>query len=182
VIALRLLSALSLTAFVPCILSGQNPAPAPPAPMAVHRSAVIAAPAERRMIVRAVADQDMMHRMMMPDAASMFLGHAGQLQLNDSQVTRLAAIARRSAARQQAMHARMDSAMTAARSREGMQMSRDGASDGAAMMMMMSMPMQTSAERAAQHEDDRDAFSVLTADQLATAWEMMASHHPMGGM
>ena len=177
-IALRLLSALSLTVFVPCILSGQNPAPVPPSPMAAHRT-VIAAPGERRMIVRAVADQAMMHRMMMPDAASMFLGRAGQLQLNDSQVTRLAAIARRSASRMQAMHARMDSAMTAMRSRAGMQMSGDGAADGAAMMMM-SMPMQSSADRAAQHEDDRDAFSVLTADQLATAWETMASHHAMG--
>lgn len=168
-IALRLLSALPLTAFVPCILSGQNPAAsAPPSPMAAHRTAVIAAPGERRMIVRAVADQDMMRRMMMPDVASMFLGRAGQLQLNDSQVTRLAAIARRSASRMQAMHARMDSAMTTARSGDG------------AAMMMMSMPMQTSAERTAQHEDDRDAFSVLTADQLATAWETMASHHAMG--
>ena len=47
-----------------------------------------------------------MHQMMMMDAASMFLAHTGELQLTDAQVTRLAAIARRSEARQKAMHAR----------------------------------------------------------------------------
>jgi hypothetical protein len=167
------LSALSLTLFLPCVLSGQNPAP--PSPMVVHRAAM-AGPIERRMLVRGVADRGMMHDMMMTDAASMFLGHAGDLQLSDSQVTRLAAIARRSASRREAMHARMDSAMMTAHARMGSAM-HDGA-DGAAMMMV-SMPMLSSADRAAQHTDDRDAFAVLTPDQLATAWELMASHHPM---
>ena len=173
----RLLSALSLTVFLPCVLSGQNPAP--PAPVSVHRGAEMVGPIGRRMLVRAVAGRDMMHDMMMPDAASMFLGSAGQLQLSDSQVTRLAAIARRSASRREAMRARMDSAMMTAHARMGTAM-HDGADGGA--MMMVSMPMLSSADRASQHADDRDAFAVLTADQLATAWELMASHHPMGGI
>jgi hypothetical protein len=172
------LSALSLTVFLPCILGGQNPAP--PSPMAVHRDAM-AGPIEQRMLVRAVAGRNMMHDMMMTDAASMFLGAAGQLQLSDSQVTRLATIARRSASRREAMKARMDSAMMAAHARVGSAM-HDGADGGAMMMMMMSMPMLSSADRAAQHTDDRDAFAILTPDQLATAWELMASHHPLGGM
>lgn len=113
-----------------------------------------------------------MHQMMMMDAASMFLAHTGELQLTDAQVTRLAAIARRSEARQKAMHARMDSAMTAM---HGQMEARDGGAPGAMMMMRMSMP--TEAERKAQHEDDREAFSVPTPDQLATAWEMMRAHH-----
>lgn len=171
----RLLSALSLTVFLPCILGGQNPAP--PSPMVVHRAAMTG-PIEQRMLVRAVAERGMHD--MMTDAASMFLGAAGQLQLSDSQVTRLAAIARRSASRREAMKVRMDSAMMAARARVGSAM-HDGA-DGGAMMMMMSMPMPSSADRAAQHADDRDAFAILTPDQLATAWELMASHHSPGGM
>jgi hypothetical protein len=183
VIALRLSSALSLAAFVslvPGIASGQNPAPSPKTDIVTHRE-VVAGPVERRMLVRGVADRDIMFRGMMPDAASMFLGSAGQLQLSDSQVTRLAAIARRAASRRETMRAHMDSAMTAVRSRAGMEMSREGSGDGAAMMMMP-MPASSAAQRAAQHDDDRDAFAVLTPDQLATAWELMAAHHPMGGM
>jgi hypothetical protein len=44
-------------------------------------------------------------------------------------------------------------------------------------MNMMRSPMPTEAERKAQHEDDREAFSVPTPDQLATLWEMMRMHH-----
>jgi hypothetical protein len=117
--------------------------------------------------------RDGMHGMPM-DAASMFLAHTGDLQLTDAQVTRLAAIARRSEARQKAMHARMDSAMKSMH--EGMEMSRDGNGPARAMMMMR-MPMMSEADRKAQHEDDREAFSVPTPDQLATAWEMMSMHH-----
>ena len=140
-------------------------------------------PAERRMEVKrmvmarggmgAMAMAGGMHQMMMMDAASMFLAHTGELQLTDAQVTRLAAIARRSEARQKAMHARMDSAMAAM---HGKMEAADGGAPGA-MMMMMRMPMPTDAERRAQHEDDREAFSVPTPDQLATAWEMMRAHH-----
>jgi hypothetical protein len=41
----------------------------------------------------------------------------------------------------------------------------------------MRMFMPTEAERKAQHEDDREAFSIPTPDQLATAWELMSMHH-----
>jgi hypothetical protein len=68
----------------------------------------------------------------------------------------------------------MDTAMTSARS-------MDGGQDGGApmMMVMLRRAMPTDAERKAQHEDDRDAFAVLTPDQLATAWESMSMHHAM---
>lgn len=172
----RLLSALSLVVFAPFVLGGQNPAPSHQhAGMATQPAA---APAARRMILRNAVAERMPPVMM--DAASMFLGCTGELQLTDSQVTRLAAIARRAETRQTALRARMDSAMVAMRSTDGSSMPRDGAM-GEMMMTMMRMPMPTDAERKAQHEDDRDAFSVLTPDQLATAWEKMAAHHAGAG-
>jgi hypothetical protein len=109
---------------------------------------------------------------MMMDAASMFLAHTGELQLTDAQVTRLAAIARRAESREKAMRARMDSAMSHAKAEAG----HDGNGEGM-MMMRMRMFMPTEAERKAQHEDDREAFSIPTPDQLATAWELMSMHH-----
>lgn len=109
------------------------------------------------------------HGMMM-DAASMFLAHTGELQLTDAQVTKLAAIARRAESREKAMRARMDSAMTSMHA----QMEPRGGESRA--MMMMRMPMMSDAERKAQHEDDREAFSVMTPDQLATAYESMMRH------
>lgn len=114
---------------------------------------------------------------MMMDAASMLLAHTGELQLTDAQVTKLASIARRAEARQKAMHARMDSAMASMRMRA--ESEREGDGDGGGMMstMMMRMPMQMEAERKAQHEDDRDAFSVVSTDQIATAYELMMRHH-----
>lgn len=114
-----------------------------------------------------------MQEPMMMDAASMFLGHTGDMQLTDAQVTRLAAIARRSEARHKAMHARMDSMVVM---RGQSEQSEDGG--GARFSMMMRVPVPTEAERKAQHEDDREAFAVPSADQLATVWElMMARHH-----
>jgi hypothetical protein len=164
-------SALALAAVIPGILSAQNPAPAPTYRHPAMAEAA-AAPAERRMVVRSMLDRPMMAPAMMMDAASMFLGCTGELQLTDAQVTKLASIARRSQARQDAMRARMDS-IVATRSSDGQ--------DGAGMMMtvVMRRAMPTDAERKAQHEDDRDAFAVLTADQLATAWESMSMHHAM---
>jgi hypothetical protein len=117
-------------------------------------------------------------RPMMMDAASMFLAHTGDLQLTDAQVTRLAAIARRSEAREKAMRARMDSSMAAMHERV-VEAPHDGTPGARATMVMKMMrsPMPTEAERKAQHEDDREAFSVPTPDQLATLWEMMRMHH-----
>src|SRR6478735_7461973 len=48
-----------------------------------------------------------------PDVAEQLLAHTGELKLSDQQVTRLAAIARRSADRRQGMRRSMDSLMTA---------------------------------------------------------------------
>ena len=172
----RFLSALPLVAFTPFVLGGQNPATSHQYAGTATQPA--AASAARRMIVRNVVAERASPMMM--DAASMFLGCTGELQLTDSQVTRLAAIARRAQARQTAMRARMDSAMVAMRSSDGSSMPRDGAM-GEMMMTMMRMPMPTDAERKAQHEDDREAFAVLTPDQLATAWETMAAHHAGAG-
>src|SRR4051812_46201099 len=47
-----------------------------------------------------------------PDVAEQLLARTGELKLSDQQVTRLAAIARRSADRRQAMRRSMDSLMT----------------------------------------------------------------------
>lgn len=129
-----------------------------------------------------MAGRDAMPRMMMGgrmggmgmSVSEMFLAHTGDLQLTDAQVTKLAAIARRVDARQKAMRARMDSSMRAMHER--VEVSRDGGPPMAgAMMMRMAMP--SDADRKAQHEDDREAFSVVTPDQMATAWEMMMMMH-----
>ena len=182
---IKLLSALSLVVSAPCVLSGQNPAPASPPPAPRREAAPM--PAERRMEVRSmVMAKAGMRPMMMRDGggmhgmgmnvAEMFLAHTGDLQLSDAQVTKLAAIARRSEARQKATQARMDSSMKSMHER--VEVSRDGNGNGAPRaMMMMRMPMPSEADRKAQHEDDREAFSVPTPDQLATAWEMMRGHH-----
>jgi len=165
-------SAVAIAAFIPGVLIAQNPAPtyshsAMPAEGA-------AAPAARRMMAMRMMDARAMAPAMTMDAASMFLGCTGELQLTDAQVTKLATIARRSQARQAAMRARMDSAMTTARM-------SDGGQDGGAPMMMVVLrrSMPTDAEQKAQHDDDRDAFAILTPDQLATAWETMGMHHAM---
>src|SRR5262245_49571980 len=94
----------------PCIASGQDT-------VIVRRGTPEVRPgtadAMKRVVeVRAkVARAGMPHHMMM-DAASMFLGMTGDLQLTDAQVTKLAAIARRAESREKAMKARMDTMMT----------------------------------------------------------------------
>jgi hypothetical protein len=165
---IKLFSAVSLVASAPCVLNAQNPAP-------VERRVEVRTMGPDGMRPMKMAMGGMRREMMMMDAASMFLSHTGDLQLTDAQVTRLAAIARRAETRQKAMRARMDSAMMAMHGRADAQ-PRDGVGGGMAAMMIH-MPMPTEAERKAQHEDDRDAFAVPTPDQLATAWEMMRSHH-----
>ena len=123
------------------------------------------------------------------DVASMLLAQTAELKLTDQQVTRLAAIARRTGDRRTAMMASVDS-LRAAR------MSAAGASGGAPGVvtrapspadrdMMVRM-------RDLSHADLRDALSVLTPEQLATSWELLAAHGgrgrmvgrgtPMGGM
>jgi hypothetical protein len=99
------------------------------------------------------------------DVASMLLSHTGDFKLTDQQVTRLAAIARRTADRRQAMRASMDSMFA---SRRG--------SPGAAPTQGPPPAARAFAERMRDqaHNDLRDAIGVLTVDQQAMGWEMMA--------
>ena len=101
--------------------------------------------------------------------ASMLLGMTGELKLSDNQVTHLAALARSAAAQQDAMHASMDSLHRAMMSHHD-----------AGTSMMERMPADMDARMKSVHEqmhaNVRDALSVLTPDQLATAWE---HHHSM---
>ena len=101
------------------------------------------------------------------DVASIFLARTGELKLTDQQVTRLAAVARRASDRRRTMMASMDS----------MRARRMAAPAGAAAVPPMP-PAEARAMgermREQAHVDLRDAISVLTPDQQATAWEMMA--------
>jgi hypothetical protein len=102
-----------------------------------------------------------------PDVAEQLLAHTGDLKLGDQQVTRLAAIARRSADRRQTMARTMDSLMGAPR----------GARPDSARGRMGPPPeLRANADRMRDqlHGDLRDALAVLTPDQLATAWELVA--------
>ena len=101
------------------------------------------------------------------DVASFLLGHTGELKLSDQQVTRLAAIARRSADRRQSTMRTMDSLMSRGSQR------RDSAARG---RFAPSPELRATAERLREqrHTDLRDALGVLTPDQQATAWELSA--------
>lgn len=180
---IKLLSALPFIASVSSVALGQTPAPsaAPPPPAVKHEPGPT--PEPRRMEVRKMV---MAHAAMagpvamragMPggrtmDAASMLLAHTGELQLTDAQVTKLAAIARRSEAREKAMHTRMDSVKL----REHAEVMADGRGGDMRVVRMRVVEM-SDADRKAQHEDNREAFAIPTPDQLATAWELMAMHH-----
>lgn len=105
--------------------------------------------------------------------ASMLLAHSAELKLTDSQLSRLAAIARRTDDRHQAMRASMDSVMRANRPQA------DGTApanprplngdQGRAMMTRM---------RDQERTDLHDALAVLTIDQQTDAW-MMRGAGPM---
>lgn len=95
-------------------------------------------------------------------AAGMLLAHTGELRLTDAQVVRLAAIARRGADRERAMHQRMRAAAP-----------RPGTVPNAEAMQRMRQEMDQMREQG--RTDLRDALAVLTPDQQATAWEMMAA-------
>jgi hypothetical protein len=103
-----------------------------------------------------------------PDPASAFLSHTAQLKLSDAQVTKLAAIARRAGDRRTAMRAKGDSL------RESLMRNRPN--DNAAQPPKEAEAVRAMMEKArlSAHDDLRDALAVLTADQQATAFEMMA--------
>jgi Spy/CpxP family protein refolding chaperone len=102
--------------------------------------------------------------------AEFLLSQTGDLKLTDAQVTRLAAIARRSAERRQALRTQMDSARG--------QMPRGQRPDSAmrAQMRQRVEQMRPAMDRLREQSqaDRRDAIAVLTPDQQATAWERIA--------
>ncbi|MDB4916172.1 MAG: hypothetical protein JWM95_3816 [Gemmatimonadetes bacterium] len=102
------------------------------------------------------------------DAVSMLLAHTGDLKLTDAQVTKLAAIARRTADRRKTMMLVVDSMRTANRPAGAQGNGPDArpAPSPAARAQMEKM-------RDAAHTDLRDAIAVLTPEQQAQGWEMM---------
>jgi len=102
------------------------------------------------------------------DIGSFLLSHTGELKLSDQQVTRLAGISRRAADRRAAMRRSMDSLFAA----------RGAARGDSTRRGRMGPPPGLAANGQRMHDqmhsDLRDALSVLTPDQQATAWEMLA--------
>ena len=110
------------------------------------------------------------------NAASFLLARTGELKLTDAQVTRLAAIARRSDDRRRAIGAQLDSL----RPGPG-RAPRDSASREERARAAERMRPAFDRLREQEHADLRDAISVLTADQQATAWELVARGPGAGG-
>jgi hypothetical protein len=106
------------------------------------------------------------------DAASMLLAQTAELKLSDQQVTRLAAIARRTGERRTAMMASLDSLRTERMRAAGAATAAPGAATRAPSQADRDMMLRM---RDQSHTDLRDALSVLTPDQLATSWEMTAA-------
>lgn len=108
-----------------------------------------------------------------PLGAELLLGHTGRLQLTDQQVTALAAIARRTYERHEAMRARADSMR--AEIAPGRDVGRGGPP----------APVREEGERAAMRDETRaelaEAIAVLTPAQRALAWEFVAGHGRRGG-
>jgi hypothetical protein len=100
----------------------------------------------------------------------MLLSQTGALQLTDQQVVRLAAIARRAEDRRRALRTRLDSMRP-----------RFAPGDTAARRERRSAPPMDvfERERDAAHNDLRDALAVLTPDQQARAWELIAVRRGM---
>jgi len=114
------------------------------------------------------------------DPAQFLLAHTGELNLTDAQVTRLAAIARRSAERRRSLRAQMDSLRP--------QLRPGGARPDSAARAQMRQQMQQRMEqmrpamqrlRDQAQADRRDAIAVLTPDQQAQAWERIATQGRM---
>ena len=101
-------------------------------------------------------------------AVEMLLAQTGPLQLTDAQVVKLAAIARRADDRHRALRTRLDSL----RPRRV-----PGERDSTARPRMPTDLFER--EREASHNDLREALAVLSPDQQARAWEMMAARRAM---
>jgi hypothetical protein len=109
------------------------------------------------------------------DVASRFLAQTGELKLTDQQVTRLAAIARRSAEHRQAMRTSLDSLRPV---QFGPGANRDSVRRQGPPAAARALGTRM---RDQMHADLRDALAVLTPDQLATAWGMMERRGGGGG-
>jgi Spy/CpxP family protein refolding chaperone len=104
------------------------------------------------------------------DPAQFLLSQTGELKLNDAQVTRLAAIARRSAERRRALRAQMDSL----RPQRARGERPDSATRARMRQQFDQMRPQMERLREQSQADRRDAIAVLTPDQQAQAWERIA--------
>ena len=98
------------------------------------------------------------------DIGSFLLAHTAELKLSDQQVTRLAAIARRSADQRQAAMRAMDSLAT-----RRMRSDSGGRGPGGPPPALRA---ESDRLRAHRHADLREALGVLTPDQQASAWEL----------
>jgi len=105
------------------------------------------------------------------DPAQFLLAQTGELNLTDAQVTRLAAIARRSAERRRSLRVQMDSMRA-----QPPGAARPDSVERARMRQrfeQMRPAMQRLRDQA--QADRRDAIAVLTPDQQARAWERIAA-------
>ncbi len=102
--------------------------------------------------------------------AEWLLASTGALHLSDQQVTRLAAIARRTAARREALRAGFDSL----RLGRAPGVRPDSAARRAAAARAGTLRQTFEQARQQERADLRDALAVLTPDQLAQAWEMVS--------
>ena len=117
----------------------------------------------------------------MMDVASMLLAHTGEFKLTDPQVTRLAAIARRSADRRQAMMTSVDS-LGASRGAEPSGGVRPAPGTGRSWTPPPGARALGETMRQQRHDDLREAIAVLTVEQQALGWEMMARRGGRGQM
>ena len=99
-----------------------------------------------------------------PDIGSFLLSHTSELKLSDQQVTRLAAIARRSGDRRQAAMRAMDSLITRRPRPDSLGRGPAGPSPA--------MRAEAERRRDQNRADLREALGVLTPEQLAIAWEI----------
>ena len=114
------------------------------------------------------------------DPAQFLLGHTGEFRLTDAQVTRLAAIARRSTDRRRSLRAQMDSL----RPERARGERPDSATRARMRQRFDQMRPAMDKIREQSQADRRDAIAVLTPDQQAQAWERMAAsgRRGRGGM
>ena len=111
------------------------------------------------------------------DPAEFLLSQTGELRLTDAQVTRLAAIARRSADRRRTLRSQMDSL----RSQRTPGERPDSAARAQMRQRFEQMRPARDRLREQSQADRRDAIAVLTPDQQAQAWERIARSGRPGG-